>query len=111
MKTRCAIIFSAGLAGCGTINTTFSSDSVAANKLGRWKSNCSYIPRVYSGVPLDFCALNGEPRAFRGQELRPSVSLILADMVLSGVADTLVLPYTLYLQSERGSVVASRLSD
>ncbi|WP_338123010.1 YceK/YidQ family lipoprotein [Pseudomonas viridiflava] len=41
----------------------------------------------------------------------PSVSLILADMVLSGVADTLVLPYTIYLQSERGSVVASRLSD
>ncbi|WP_277395293.1 YceK/YidQ family lipoprotein [Pseudomonas viridiflava] len=39
------------------------------------------------------------------------MSLILADMVLSGVADTLVLPYTLYLQSERGSVVASRLND
>ncbi|MEE3924454.1 YceK/YidQ family lipoprotein [Pseudomonas viridiflava] len=59
----------------------------------------------------DFCAINGEPRAFRGREVRPSVSLILADMVLSGVADTLVLPYTIYLQSERGSVAASRLSD
>ncbi|MCF9016919.1 YceK/YidQ family lipoprotein [Pseudomonas syringae] len=59
----------------------------------------------------DFCAINREPRAFRAREVRPSVSLILADMVLSGVADTLVLPYTIYLQSERGSVVASRLSD
>ncbi|MEE4751144.1 YceK/YidQ family lipoprotein [Pseudomonas alliivorans] len=84
---------------------------MAANKLGRWKSNCSYIPRVYSGVSLDFCALNGEPRALRGQEVRPSESLILADMVLSGVADTLVLPYTLYLQSKHGSVTASRFSD
>ncbi|WP_122710008.1 YceK/YidQ family lipoprotein [Pseudomonas viridiflava] len=62
-------------------------------------------------MSLDFCALNGEPRAFTAQEVRSSVSLILADMVLSGVADTLVLPYTIYLQSERGSVVASRLSD
>ncbi|WP_122559369.1 YceK/YidQ family lipoprotein [Pseudomonas viridiflava] len=62
-------------------------------------------------MSLDFCALNEAPRAFRAQEVRPSVSLILADMVLSDVADTLVLPYTLYLQSERGSVVASRLSD
>ncbi|WP_122414810.1 YceK/YidQ family lipoprotein [Pseudomonas viridiflava] len=61
-------------------------------------------------MSLDLCALNEAPR-FRAQEVRPSVSLILADMVLSGVADTLVLPYTIYLQSERGSVVASRLSD
>ncbi|WP_122416688.1 YceK/YidQ family lipoprotein [Pseudomonas viridiflava] len=43
-------------------------------------------------MSLDFCALNGEPRAFTVQEVRSSVSLILADMVLSGVADTLVLP-------------------
>ncbi|MEE4148851.1 YceK/YidQ family lipoprotein [Pseudomonas viridiflava] len=62
-------------------------------------------------MSLDFCALNEAHRAFRAQEVRPSVSLILADMVLSGVADTLVLPYTLYLQSERGSVVATGLSD
>ncbi|WP_164708899.1 YceK/YidQ family lipoprotein [Pseudomonas viridiflava] len=39
------------------------------------------------------------------------MSLILADMVLSGVADTLVLPYAIYLQSERESVVATGLSD
>ncbi|MEE4574063.1 hypothetical protein V2K69_19060 [Pseudomonas alliivorans] len=38
MKTLFTLIFSASLAGFGTINTTFSSDSVAANKLGRWKS-------------------------------------------------------------------------
>ncbi|MEE4998115.1 YceK/YidQ family lipoprotein [Pseudomonas alliivorans] len=62
-------------------------------------------------MSLDFCALKGELRALRSHEVIPSASLIHADMVLSDVADTLVLPYTLYLQSERGSVTASRFSD
>lgn len=64
MKTLCAILVSASLTGCGTINTTFSSDSVAANKLGRWNSNCAYIPRIYSGVSLDYGALDAEPRKY-----------------------------------------------
>jgi len=111
MKTLCAILISTTLTGCGTLNTTFSSDSVAANKLGRWNSNCSYIPRIYSGVSLDFCALDAEPRKLHGHEIRPGVALVVADMALSGIADTLALPYTVYLQSQHGDVKANRFLD
>ena len=33
------------------------------------------------------------------------------DMALSGIADTLVLPYTVYLQSRDGDVKANRFID
>jgi uncharacterized protein YceK len=108
MKFASILIVSTLLAGCGTINTVFRDDMVASNKLARWHSHCDSIPRIYSGAALNFCTLDAEPRNAVGFDGHPAPSLILFDLALSGVADTVVLPYSIYLQSKRGDIPKAR---
>jgi uncharacterized protein YceK len=104
MKFVSILLVSISLSGCGTINTVFRDDMVASNKLARWHSHCDYIPRIYSGAALNYCTLNAEPRSSVGFDGHPSAPLILFDLALSGVADTVVLPYTIYLQNRLGDI-------
>ncbi|MDD2058266.1 YceK/YidQ family lipoprotein [Pseudomonas sp. GD03860] len=104
MKSLALSLLPLFLTGCGTINTVFKADEVASNELARWQSHCDAVPRIYSGAILDFCALHAEPGNSSSGYGRPSAELMLVDMLLSGVADTVVLPYTLYLQSRDGSI-------
>ena len=97
------------LTGCGTINTVFRADEVASHQLTQWQSQCDTVPRVYSGAMLDFCALHAEPGHYSSGYGQPSAGLMLVDMLLSGVADTVVLPYTLYLQHRDGSIPKGRI--
>ncbi|MCJ2371885.1 YceK/YidQ family lipoprotein [Pseudomonas sp. RGM 3321] len=96
------------LTGCGTINTTFRPDSVAGEKLTDWKSHCSSIPRIYGGVMLDFCELNAEPKPSSPYQKSGEPEWVLLDMGVSGIADTLLLPYTIYQQNQYGYINASR---
>jgi uncharacterized protein YceK len=92
-------VLSFALSGCGTAMTVFQGDADAASSLRKQKTNCQSIPRVYSGLAYDFCALNAPPD--------PSgflVPFVLLDLPLSGVLDTLSLPYTLYRQVTEGSL-------
>lgn len=98
------VLVAASTSGCGTINTTFRDDAVASNKLARWHSYCDSVPRIYSGAVLDYCTLNAEPRRSTGFDGHPSAPLIALDMGLSGIADTLLLPYTIYLQNKHGDI-------
>lgn len=85
--------------GCGTLNTVLREDTAATRELRKQKTYCEVIPRVYSGVAFDFCLLNAPPD--------PSGVLIpvaLADIAVSGVLDTVALPYTLYRQVEDGNL-------
>ncbi len=107
-KTHGMLLLALALTGCGTINTTFRPDSVAGEKLTDWKSNCSSIPRVYSGVMLDFCELNAEPKQSSAYQKTNAPEWVLLDMGLSGIADTLLLPYTIYQQNQYGYINASR---
>lgn len=107
-KTHGMLLLALALTGCGTINTTFRPDSVAGEKLTDWKSNCSSIPRVYSGVMLDFCELNAEPKQSSAYQKTNAPEWVLLDMGLSGIADTLLLPYTIYQQNQYGYIDASR---
>lgn len=107
-KTHGMLLLALALTGCGTINTTFRPDSVASEKLTDWKSNCSSIPRVYSGVMLDFCELNAEPKQSSAYQKTNAPEWVLLDMGLSGIADTLLLPYTIYQQNQYGYINASR---
>lgn len=91
--------FSMALAGCGTAVTVLQGDEEAARSLRKQKTYCQTIPRVYSGMAHDFCLLHAppEPTGFL-------VPFVLLDLTLSGVFDTVVLPYTIYRQAVDGSI-------
>ncbi|NAT24336.1 YceK/YidQ family lipoprotein [Pseudomonas syringae] len=108
LKIQCLLLLTLALTGCGTINTTFRPDSIAGGKLTHWKSNCSSIPRVYSGVMLDFCELHAEPQPGSAYQVHNDPAWVLVDMGVSGIADTLLLPWTIYQQNEYGYINASR---
>lgn len=108
MKRLSMLLVSLSLAGCGTINTVFKDDSIASYKLARGQSHCDSIPRIYSGAALDYCTLNAEPRKSAGFDGHPSAPLMLLDLALSGVADTVVLPYTIYRQHKSGDIAKAR---
>lgn len=99
------------LTGCGTINTVFRPDAVASQNLKESRSNCESVPRIYSGVIYGFCTLNGEPKpekSLNDQTLSDHTGnafpIIAIEAIASVVADTLVLPYTIYRQSKDGSI-------
>jgi uncharacterized protein YceK len=91
--------FSMILAGCGTAVTVLQGDEEAARSLRKQKTYCQAIPRVYSGLAHDFCLLHAppDPTGFL-------VPFVLLDLTLSGVFDTVVLPYTIYRQAVDGSI-------
>ncbi|WP_415845536.1 YceK/YidQ family lipoprotein [Stutzerimonas zhaodongensis] len=108
MKASVVWIVAASLTGCGTIKTLTDEDS-AADDLARWESNCSVVPRIYSGAAYQFCNLDSPPRLKNvpAWDKQPPESYLL-DLGLSAVADTLVLPYTAYQQVARGSIAVRR---
>ena len=63
-------------------------------------SKCSTLPHVYSGVAFRFCQLNSTHPAHESQwgSTEMKWSYVLFDGALSTLADTLILPYTLYKQ-------------
>ncbi|MNI42687.1 hypothetical protein D3C73_969880 [compost metagenome] len=87
------------LSGCGTALTVVQSEEEAARDLRKHKTYCQSIPRIYSGLAYDFCVLNAPPEP--GGYL---ASFVLLDLALSGVGDTVVLPYTIYRQVIDGSI-------
>ncbi|WP_256262443.1 YceK/YidQ family lipoprotein [Pseudomonas gingeri] len=93
------------LTGCGTTNTVFLGDEVTGKKLNEWKTDCRKLPRVYSGLSYDLCVLFSSPtEAIWGG--RPT-SLHLFPFLDAGpsiIADTLLLPYTIYRQHKDGSI-------
>ena len=91
------------MAGCGTVNTAIRGDSVAVRELKAKKTYCQSVPRVYSGVSYDLCVLHAPPRSAGGLSLN-DVPWPYLDVAVSGVMDTLILPYTIYRQSADGSL-------
>jgi len=78
--------------GCSTIYThNFSQENNDC-------STCSTLPWVYSGVMYDLCYTK-----------YPEAGLIIfLDAPFSFVADTVVLPYTIYKQYSEGSICKDR---
>lgn len=90
--------------GCGTVNTVFRGDGVASRKLNGTRTYCTTIPRVYSGVSYGFCTLHGEPSLPSSIQAQYAVPGVIADLFVSGVMDTVLLPYTVYRQVSDGSI-------
>ncbi|WP_282361618.1 YceK/YidQ family lipoprotein [Pseudomonas sp. PS01300] len=97
------VALTVAVSGCGTVRT-ISSESKSANDLAKWQTYCHTIPRVYSGIAYQFCNLNGPQRTRAHWAPFP----ILIDMAASGIADTVILPYTGYQQYKRGNILIRR---
>ena len=91
------------MAGCGTVTTAFREDAATVRSLKANKTYCQSVPRLYSGVTYNLCLLNGPPNS-RGDVAVNNVPWTLIDIPLSGITDTLLLPYTVYRQSADGSI-------
>lgn len=94
---------SLSVGGCGTVTTVLRGDGVTVRELKEKKTYCQTVPRVYSGVAYDLCVLHGPPNSAGGFSLS-GIPWAVLDVPVSGVLDTLILPYTIYLQSVDGSV-------
>ncbi len=91
------------LGGCGSIITVLRDDSVTSEYLAEVNSYCGAVPRVYSGVMFDFCVLHAPPKDEKNYDRSPPIIVVL-DVALSGIADTLLFPYTLVRQHNDGSI-------
>lgn len=92
-------VCSLAISGCGTAVTVLQHEDDAARSLRNKKTYCQSIPRVYSGLAYDFCALNAPP-----DPTGVLVPLVLLDLALSGTLDTISLPYTIYRQATDGNI-------
>ena len=89
------------LSGCGTFTTLTNSDAEIASNLKKQNSGCVSVPRVYSGVAYNMCKLNSNGNSVY---FLPMVGIYLVDSVFSAATDTVALPYTVYAQSQEGSL-------
>lgn len=103
-----ALLIAVGMAGCGSVRM-LSSDKVAKVEDLRLRGTAcgDTLPRVYGGVVYNICVLSGDGHERGGPLYRFGLMMYPApviDMGLSAVADTLVLPYTLYRQNRDGDI-------
>lgn len=95
-----------GLSGCGTLSTTFSSDEDTRYQMAKAKTYCDSLPRAYAGVSYNLCLLHADPSGRPvGNANTAAVGTYLAvEFFMSGVMDTLVLPYSVYQQVDDGNL-------
>lgn len=98
MKPFFFLLFASLLAGCSTIRTA----GVGDDEVVRMNTRCDEIPRVYSGVAYDICELSGTPNIDAGADGEADGRI--AAFVLDAVADTVILPWTLYRQVTAGNI-------
>lgn len=107
-KLYLVVILILTLSGCGTFSTTFSSDFSTNYKLNKAKTYCDEVSRVYAGVRYDACLFHAEPPTRNPDVLSArtgsGVPLVAVDLVLSCIADTVVLPYSIYEQVTKGNL-------
>ncbi|WP_426205099.1 YceK/YidQ family lipoprotein [Pseudomonas sp. TWP3-1] len=98
------ILMTVALTGCGTVSSVLQDDSVAGNDLKKRQTYCDSISRIYSGVGYDFCIMHAPELPQKSWKGTPTASLVVLDIMLSGLTDTLVLPYTAYKQLKHGNI-------
>lgn len=90
---------------CSTIKTISPRNNHVTIEYFGHISYCEEIPRVYSGLASNFCLLYGEPNESGITVSSPyDASFFIIDSCFSAIADTVVLPYTVLQQMEKGSI-------
>lgn len=94
--------------GCSTIKTVTPYNGRVDISHHGYDSRCKKIPRVYSGVAYNFCKLNSEPNTSGYDGLGGfGAPIIFFDTICSAVADTLILPYTVFTQANYGNITVN----
>lgn len=93
------------LSACATVKTIVPvNNQVEIDHRGK-RSYCREIPRIYSGLTYNLCKFNGEPsRTENLGDVVNGVPTFIIDTAFSTVADTVVLPYTIYTQHTKGNI-------
>ena len=95
------IVAAFAITSCGTLTTITKPDYKIKTDLKKRGSDCVQLTRVYSGVGYDYCVVMSDPVTGLGES---HTEQYLIDFIGSGIADTLILPYTLFLQINRGNL-------
>jgi len=105
MKRFTSVLLALCVCSCATIKTIDPPKShINISHYGK-NSYCENIPRVYSGVSYNFCLLYGQPsKSINIGSSFNNVPFFVIDTVFSMVSDTVVLPYTIVMQSKKGSI-------
>lgn len=96
MKVRLVILALAvaGTSGCGSLRTVVASNQDIGRDLRLNQTYCSATTRVYSGVTYNFCRFHAEPQGGFINLLK-SYGFFVDTLVLSPIADTVLLPVTI----------------
>lgn len=100
-----SVLFILCVSSCATIKTINpSKNHINISHYGK-QSYCENIPRIYSGVSYNLCLLYGEPskKVNIGSSLN-NIPFVVIDTAFSAVSDTVVLPYTIVMQADKGSI-------
>jgi len=109
MKLIVVVMLAVFVAGCGTLKTTGLDKPRIEIGTKSKKSLCTEIPHIYSGVFYNFCWLNRENNPNETYSSNAGgVPIITVDILLSGIMDTILLPYSIYKQADVGSIKVER---
>ncbi len=107
MKILAALMAALALSGCATVNTIAPENNTVKISINGYDSHCRSIPRVYSGVAYNLCALAGQPNV-SAANVESNLQGFLVDTALSAAADTIMVPYTVMQQIEKGNIQVNR---
>ncbi len=93
-KVLLCILAPVVLCGCGTMYTVLTDSEQL--KQEACSNQCS-LPRVYSGTAFDICGIT-EGDAGQGG------AILFWDLFFSVPVDTVILPYTIFMQGKEGSI-------
>ncbi|WP_183463269.1 YceK/YidQ family lipoprotein [Microbulbifer rhizosphaerae] len=105
MNKICMSLVVVILSGCGTVKSLQSENNEISMYHKAVVTNCTELPYVYSGVLYDVCLLDSKKRRKRSFSLHYNFAQLAPfDIILSGAADTLILPLRIYQQSKYGNM-------
>jgi len=96
------------LSSCGTMKSVGTADNSVDMRHAQVKTNCEEVSRVYSGVQYDWCLFDSKRKNTPATLQLDPLWVNSIDLFFSAVADTLVLPYTLYQQSQHGNLTVEK---
>lgn len=91
--------------GCATSKTVnIAENGAISDNYWNSKTNCNSLPRVYSGLAHNACFTLFASRANGSLYNSFEIGGYVLNSMACAVADTLVLPYTIYKQFQWGSI-------
>jgi uncharacterized protein YceK len=104
IKFASVLFLASSLSGCGTFSSRDITDNTVRIRDYHVKTHCDEISHVYSGIQYDLCILDSDRGAAPAKVQIDPLWLTSVDFVFSAVADTFILPYTIFKQVENGNI-------